>query len=265
MAEMSELLQFTVADYVATITLNRPDRLNAFTDEMLEDWLAALEECRVREDIRVVVITGTGRAFTTGGDIGGFEKHAASTAAGIKARLTNGIQRLPRKIAEMDKPVIAALNGVATGGGLDVALACDLRFAAESAKFAETYARMGLIPGGGGAYLLPRIVGAAKALEMFWSAEFVDAREAERIGLVNRVYADDELMPRTLEFARKVAEGAPLAVQLIKRIVYLGLNKDMATGLELASANMPVVRSSEDHLEAVAAHKEKRKPVFKGR
>jgi len=262
---MSEYLQFTVADYVATITLNRPDKLNAFTDEMLEDWLAALEECRTSDNVRAIIITGTGRAFTTGGDIGRFEEHASSTPADIKARVRDGIQRLPRKIAEIDKPVIAALNGLATGGGLDVSLACDIRFAAESARFAETYVRMGLIPGAGGAYLLPRIVGVAKALELFWSAEFVDAREAERIGLVNKVFPDEELMPRTYEFARRIAESAPLAVQLIKRILLAGLNKDLATGLELVAANLPIVRSSEDHKEAVAAFKEKRTPVFKGK
>jgi 2-(1,2-epoxy-1,2-dihydrophenyl)acetyl-CoA isomerase len=262
---MSDLLQFTVADGVATITLNRPDKLNAFTDAMLQDWLAALEACRIRDDIRVVIITGTGRAFTTGGDVGHFAAHAAGTAAGIKSRVQDGIQRLPRGIAELDKPVIAALNGLATGGGLDVALACDIRFAAESARFAETYVRLGLIPGAGGAYLLSHIVGAARALEMLWSGEFIDAREAERIGLVNRVYPDAELMPRTHEFARRVAAGAPLAVQLIKRIVRLGMNKDLATGLELAAANLPVVRSSEDHREAVAAYQEKRPPVFTGR
>jgi 2-(1,2-epoxy-1,2-dihydrophenyl)acetyl-CoA isomerase len=262
---MSEELQFTVADFIATITLNRPDKLNAFTDAMLAEWLAALDACRSRDDVRVVVITGTGRAFTTGGDIGGFAAHAASPPAKIKSRVQDGIQLVPRKIAEMDKPVIAAMNGIATGGGLDVALACDIRFAAENARFAETYVRMGLIPGAGGAYLLPRIIGAARALEMFWSAEFVDAREAERIGLVNRVFPDHDLMPRTYEFARRVADGAPLAVQLIKRVVRMGLDKDLATGLELAAANLPVVRSSDDHLEAVAAHREKRTPKFKGK
>jgi len=224
-----------------------------------------LEECRTRDDIRVVVITGTGRAFTTGGDIEGFGSSASNTAAAMKRRVSAGIQRLTQTIAEHEKPVIAALNGIATGGGLDVALACDIRFAAESARFAETYVRMGLIPGGGGAYLLPRIVGAAKALELLWSGDFIDAREAERIGLVNRVVADAELMTETHKFARRVAEGAPLAVQLIKRLVRMGADKDLATGLELAAANMPIVRSSEDHLEAIAAHREKRKPNFKGR
>ena len=262
---MTEHLKFVVEEAVATITLDRPDKLNAFSDEMLDAWLAALEECRTRDDIRVVVITGTGRAFTTGGDIEGFGSSASNTAAAMKRRVSAGIQRLTQTIAEHEKPVIAALNGIATGGGLDVALACDIRFAAESARFAETYVRMGLIPGGGGAYLLPRIVGAAKALELLWSGDFIDAREAERIGLVNRVVADAELMTETHKFARRVAEGAPLAVQLIKRLVRMGADKDLATGLELAAANMPIVRSSEDHLEAIAAHREKRKPNFKCR
>jgi len=262
---MSEYLRFEVDQGIATITLNRPDKLNAFDEGMLEKWLASLEDCRTNPDVRVIVITGTGRAFTTGGDVDTFSASAAQTAAGIKARLTEGIQRLPRKMAEIDKPIIAALNGLATAGGLDIALACDIRFAAESARFAETYARMGLIPGVGGAYFLPRIVGVSKALELFWSADFVDAREAERIGLVNKVFPDAELMERTYEFARRVADGAPLAVQLIKRVMRFGLDKDLATALEVVAANMPVVRSSEDHAEAVRAFKEKRTPQFKGR
>lgn len=262
---MSDMLKFEVDQLVATITLNRPDKLNAFTDSMLEDWLAALQDCQKREDVRVVVITGTGRAFTTGGDVEGFSASAQQTAAGIRDRLMLGIQRLPRQIREMDKPVIAALNGFATGGGLDVALACDIRFAAESARFAETYARMGLIPGAGGAWLLPRLVGTAKAMEMFLGCDWVEAREAERIGLVNKVFADAELMEGTYAFARKVASGAPLAMQAIKRVMRAGLQQDFNSALDFVATNMTIVRSSEDHKEALAAFKDKRTPDFKGR
>ncbi len=262
---MSNLLKFEIDQGVATITLNRPEKLNAFTDEMLEGWIEALEECRSSPEVRVIVITGTGRAFTTGGDVDTFSAVAAMTPAAIKSRLINGIQRLPRKMAEIDKPIIAALNGFATGGGFDIALACDIRFAAESARFAETYARMGLIPGAGGAYLLPRLVGMAKALEMFWSCDWVDAREAERIGLVNKVFPDAELMELTYAFARKVADGAPLSVQLIKRVARLSLDKDLDTALDIVASNLPIVRTSEDHIEAVNAYKEKRTPHFKGR
>jgi len=262
---MTEHLRFKVDEGIATITLDRPEKMNAFTDEMLERWLAALEECRTSPDVRVIVITGTGRAFTTGGDIGSFSDKASQSAASITSGLVEGSQRLPRKLAEIDKPLIAALNGFATGGGLDIALACDMRFAAESARFAETYARMGLIPGMGGAYLLPRIVGMTKALEMLWTGDWVDAREAERIGLVSKVFPDAELMAGTHAFARRIADGAPLAVQLIKRVMRLGLDRDFAAALDIVAASMPIVRSSEDHKEAVAAFKEKRTPNFKGR
>jgi len=261
---VSDLLKFEIDQGVATITLNRPEKLNAFTDAMLDEWLQALEHCRVNNAVRVIVITGTGRAFTTGGDVEGFAASASQTPLAIRARLVNGIQRLPRKMAEIDKPIIAALNGFATGGGLDVALACDIRFAAESARFAETYAKMGLIPGAGGAYLLPRIVGVAKALELFWSCDWVEAQEAQRIGLVNKVFPDTELMEATYAFARKVADGAPLAVQTIKRVVRQSLDKDLDAALDLVAASMPLVRTSEDHQEALAAFKEKRTPHFKG-
>jgi len=261
---MSDLLKFEIADGVATITLNRPEKMNAFTGEMMEEWLAALENCRTNPEVRAIVMTGTGRAFTTGGDIEGFGASANRTPQGIRNHLVGGSQRLIRKIAEIDKPVIAALNGFATGGGLDIALACDIRFAAESARFAETYAKMGLIPGMGGAYLLPRIVGVAKALELFWSCDWVEAREAERIGLVNKVFPDAELMPATLAFARKAADGAPLAVQTIKRLVRAGLDQDLTTALDMVATEMTVVRSSEDHKEALVAFKEKRTPRFTG-
>jgi enoyl-CoA hydratase/carnithine racemase len=262
---MSDLLKFEIDGGVAVITLNRPEKLNAFTGEMMEDWLAALENCRTNAEVRAIVMTGTGRAFTTGGDVEGFGASASRTPQGIREHLVGGSQRLIRKIAEIGKPVICALNGFATGGGLDIALACDIRFAAESARFAETYAKMGLIPGMGGAYLLPRIVGVAKALELFWSCDWVEAREAERIGLVNKVFADAELMDSTLGFARKVADSAPLSVQTIKRLVRTGLDQDLTTALDMVASEMTVVRSSEDHKEALAAFKDKRTPRFTGK
>lgn len=262
---MSEYVLSQVADKVATITLNRPEKLNAFTDEMITSWLGLLEEYRTSDEVNVIVITGTGRAFSTGGDVGKFGEYANNTAAGIKARLAEKVQRLAMKVHEIDKPVIAAVNGLATGGGVDVALMCDLRFAARSARFAETYVRMGLIPGAGGAYYLPRIVGTARALELFWSCDSLDAEQAERIGLVNRVFDDERLAEETQAFARKVARGAPLAVRLVKKLVYQGVSSDLRGALDLVASNMPVVRMSDDHKEAVAAFRENREPVFTGR
>ena len=262
---MSEYVVSGVADNVATIRLNRPEKLNAFTDDMITTWVELLEEYRTRDDVNVIVITGTGRAFSTGGDVGKFSDYASNSAAGIKARLSDNVQRLAIKIQDIDKPVIAAVNGLATGGGVDIALMCDMRFAARSAKFAETYVKMGLVPGAGGAYYLPRIVGVAKALELFWSCEPVDAEEALRIGLVNRVFDDDKLADETQAFAKKLARGAPLAVKLVKRILYRWLETDLRGALDLVASNMPVVRMSEDHQEAVAAFREKREPKFSGK
>ena len=162
------------------------------------------------------------------------------------------------------RPVRIIVN-VSAGGGVDIALMCDMRFAARSAKFAETYVKMGLIPGAGGAYYLPRIVGVAKALELFWSGEAVDAEEALRIGLVNRVFDDERLAEETQAFASKLARGAPLAVKLVKRILYRGLETDLRGALDLVASNMPVVRMSEDHQEAIAAFREKREPKFSGK
>ncbi|OGA45747.1 MAG: enoyl-CoA hydratase [Betaproteobacteria bacterium RIFCSPLOWO2_12_FULL_62_58] len=262
---MSEHIIFDVSSKIATITLNRPEKLNAFNDEMLDAWVDALEECRTSDAVNVIVITGKGRAFTSGGDVAKFGDMAANTPANISKRIRENTQRLPRKLDEIDKPVIAALNGFAAGGGLDVAMMCDIRFAAESARFAETYALMGLIPGAGGAYFLPRLVGTARALEMFWTSEYIDAYTAERIGLVNKVFPDDQLMAKTYEFAERVAKSAPLAIRLIKRVVYQGLSTDLRTALDLVASNMPVVRTSEDHQEAVRAFREKREPQFNGR
>jgi enoyl-CoA hydratase/carnithine racemase len=262
---MSIHVHFDIEDGVAVIRLDRPEKLNAFTPDMLEAWLAALEQCRTDPAVRVVVITGTGRAFTTGGDVDGFSASASQTAEAITAHLVNGVQRLPRKIAEIDKPVIAALNGIATGGGLDIGLACDIRYAAHSARFAETYAKLGLIPGVGGAYLLPRIIGMARALEMMWTADFVDAEEACRVGIVTKVFPDADFMDQVLAIAQRMAANSPLAVQTIKRVARLSEGEDLNTALHVVATHMPNVRMSEDHAEALSAFTEKRPPVFHGR
>ena len=255
---MSQFLLTEVVNRVATIRLNRPEKLNAFTDDMIAAWIELLEGYATSPDVHVIVITGTGRAFTTGGDLGTFTEHASATAEDITARLKATIQRLALTIEAIDKPVIAAVNGLATGGGVDVALMCDLRFAARSARLAETYVRVGLIPGAGGAYLLPRLVGPARALELFWSSDSLTAEQAERIGLVNRVFDDDLLTSETQAFAERLALGAPLAVRLVKRLVYQGLGTDFPAALEQAASEMPQVRMSEDHKEAIAAFREKR-------
>jgi enoyl-CoA hydratase/carnithine racemase len=261
---MSESLKFATADGVATITLNRPERMNAFTWEMLDAWAAALDECQRDDRIHAIIITGAGKGFCSGGDIGEMAARGAQTPLQRRNDLIEHVHRIPLALDALDKPVIAAINGAATGAGLDLALFCDLRYAALSARLGETYVRVGLVPGAGGAWILPRRVGMAKALELFWTGELVDAREAERIGLVNKAVPDEELLPYVQGVAAKIAAGPPLSIRLIKRALREGMASDLRTSLDLIASHYAVVTASADHREAVKAYAEKRKPKFTG-
>ncbi|MCJ2121465.1 enoyl-CoA hydratase/isomerase family protein [Methylobacterium sp. J-077] len=248
-----EDLLFAVAEGVATITLNRPERKNAFTFPMIEAWTAALQRCRTDEAVRVVIVTGAGPAFCSGGDIVEMGERLDQPPQRRKDELFSRIQRIPLTLEDLDKPVIAALNGVATGAGLDLALMCDLRYAARSARFAETYVRVGLVPGAGGAHFLPRLVGTAKALELFFTGDFVDAEEALRIGLVNGVHDDVALMPSVEALARRIAKAPPLTLSMIKRAVYQGMRNDLRTNLDLISSHYAVITATPEHRDAVQA------------
>lgn len=248
---MSGHLKFTVGDGVGTILLDRPDRMNAFTFEMIAAWTEALQRCRTDPAVKVVVVTGAGDAFCSGGDIVEMRDRLDQTPAQRKAELFEKVQRIPLTLEDIDKPVIAALNGVATGAGLDLALMCDLRYAARRARFAETYVKVGLVPGAGGAHFLPRLVGTAKALELFFTGDFVDAEEALRIGMVNAVFDDDKLMEAVSAVARKIARAPELSVRFIKRAVYQGMRNDLRTSLDLVSSHYAVVSSTDDHRAAV--------------
>ncbi|MDO9710304.1 enoyl-CoA hydratase/isomerase family protein [Paracraurococcus lichenis] len=263
---MSELL-FETAGGIATITLNRPDSGNAFTTEMLAAWEQALREC-IRDDaIRAVVLTGAGRIFCSGGDVKRMARNAASGQSAWERGqyLIDHVHRIPLTLQELDKPYIVAVNGAATGAGMDMALMGDLRFAAQSARFAESYIKVGFVAGDGGAWMLPRLVGTPKALEMLWLGDFVGAEEAERIGLVNKVVADDQLMAHTMSVAERLANGPTVAIRLMKRMVRQGATSSFADALTFAASATGVVAGTEDYREATAAFAEKRKPVFKGR
>ena len=261
---MSENFIFEVSDEIATLTLNRPAKLNAFTNDMLEALVASFDECEERDDVRVVILTGTGRGFSTGGDVAKMGEAADNRPITTKNRIWTGVQAFPKRLARFDKPVIAAVNGLAVGGGMDLALACDIRVAGQSARFAETYAKIGLAPGGGGAYFLPRLIGTGRALEMLWTAEFIDADTAKEIGLVNHVFSNETLMEETRKIATRIASMPPLSVRLIKRAVYQGLNADMNTAFDLISSHIAVARAGADHPEAIAAFKEKRPGKYVG-
>jgi enoyl-CoA hydratase/carnithine racemase len=261
---MADELLYEVKDRVATLTLNRPDKLNAFTGPMIERWAWALSEAQRDPDVNVVVVTGAGKAFCSGGDVARMGQ-GEPTPLDHKNTLWEHIHRVPKALEQMDKPVIAMVNGVAVGAGMGMAVMCDLRIASDAARFSTGYVRVGLVPGDGDTYFLPRLVGSAKALELLWTADFIEAPEAERLGIVNRVVPADRLAEETLALARKIADGPQVPIRMIKRLVYQSLRLDLRTHLDLVSSHMAVVRDTEDHKEGVQAFKEKRPPKFKGR
>ncbi len=260
---MSDLL-YEVKDKIATITLNRPDKLNAFTGPMIDAWARALAEAQADDAVNVIVVTGSGRAFCSGGDVGRM-RETRPTPLENKNQLWENIHRVPKTLEAVDKPVIAMVNGLAVGAGMGMCLMCDVRIASDEARFSTGYVRVGLVPGDGDTYFLPRLVGAAKALELLWTADFIDAQEALRLGIVNRVVPIGDLAQQTRAFAEQIANGPQVPIRMIKRLVYQSLRLDLRTHLDLVSSHMAVVRETADHAEGVAAFKEKRTPRFQGR
>lgn len=261
---MTEGLRIEVSDGIGRIVLDRPERMNAFTLEMIDAWAAALRDWRTDDAVRVVVVSATGSAFCSGGDIVEMGDRLAQTPVQRKDELFERVQRIALALEDLDKPVIAAVNGAATGAGMDLALMCDIRYAAESARFAETYVRIGLVPGAGGAHYLPRLVGVSKALELFLTGEFIDAREALRIGIVNKVFPDDRLAEEVEKVARRMARTPPLTLRLLKRAITQGLRNDLRTNLDLISSHYALVTSTEEHRQAVRAFIESRGDGGKG-
>ena len=246
---------------VRVVTLNRPDVLNAFDAKLGEELLDALGAAEGDAAVRCVVLTGAGRAFCSGADLRGHTPGETSLGALLRSRYNRIITRL----RTMEKPVIAAVNGVAAGAGCNLALAADLRVASDRASFIEVFTRVGLIPDSGGTWLLPRFVGLGRALELMFFAEPVDAAGAERLGLVNRVVAHDDLMPRTLEWAARLAEGPTRAYGLIKRAVDRALVLDLRGALDYEAFLQEIAGRSDDHREGVAAFLQKRPPSYAGR
>ena len=262
---MADELLFEKSGAIATITLNRPEKLNTFHSAMLADWAAALAECQADDDIAVVILTGAGRAFCAGGDLGTLGAVEGNAALYIGDYLRNNVHPVARAVDALQKPYICAVNGDATGAGMDMAVMADIRYAARRARFAESYIRVGLIPGDGGAYLLPRLIGLTKALELLWTGDFVSAEEAERVGIVSKVFDDDQLIDNVLAFAHRLAAGPRVAVRLLKQAVYKSIHMDFLSSLDYITGPMGVAFNTEDHREAVRAFAEKRSPRFQGR
>lgn len=260
---MNDLI-YEVDASIATITLNRPHRKNAFTFAMLDEWASRLYEAERDPAVRVVVVTGAAGAFCSGVDLAEFGADKRSPLD-EKRLLTDRVHQVAYAMDAMSKPVLAAVNGVAVGAGMDMSLMADIRFAGQSAQFSEGYVRVGLVPGDGGCYYLPRIVDRATALRLLWTGDFVDADEALSLGLVSAVHPDAQLMEKTYEFATTLANRAPVAVQLIKRAVRDGARHDLRTALDLISSHQAVVLSTRDSKEARTAFQEYRAPTFEGR
>ena len=261
---------YDVSDRIATITLNRPERMNAFSAPLLAEWADAIRRSQEDEGVRAVIVTGAGRAFCAGADL----RAEGAEDRILQADLNPGerrnslrytVYRIPHALQSLDKPYIAAINGAAVGAGMDMASMADIRIASDRARFGMSYVNVGLVPGDGGAWLLPRLIGVQRALELIWSGEIFDAAEALRLGYLSRVVPHDDLLAETHAYAQRLAEGPPVAIQLAKRLVYRALDQSFMESLEAAQAAFTIAQSTEDAREGPLAFREKRKPVFHGR
>ena len=246
---------------VAVLTINRPDKLNALSNKVHQEGVAALDELKHDDEVRVLVITGSGeKAFIAGADISEFEGQTPVTqrASFNERTLFNSLEAFP-------KPVIAMVNGFCLGGGNELAMACDLRIASENARFSQPEINLGIMCGGGGTQRLPRLVGEGRAMEIVLTGDMIDAATAERFGLVNHVYPSDQLEAETMKLAEKIAEKAPIALQLSKEAVKFASHSNLDEGLRREVDLFAICFSTEDKKEGVAAFLEKRKPEFKGR
>lgn len=246
---------------VAVLTINRPDKLNALNYKVHEEGVRALEELKKDADVRVVVITGAGeKSFVAGADISEFagKTPAEQRNLFLEKTLFNSLETFP-------KPVIAMINGFCLGGGCELALACDLRYASAKARFGQPEINLGIIPGGGGTQRLTNLIGEGKSMEMILTGEMIDAAAALKLGLVNNVFAPDALEEETMKIAQTIAEKSPIALQMAKEAVKLAARTNLDEGLRREVDLFAICFSTEDKEEGVAAFLEKRKPVFKGK
>jgi enoyl-CoA hydratase len=255
-----ELLTFDVADRIATITVNRPDKLNALNDAVMDELRTAIAEARRRRDVGAVLLTGAGRAFVAGADIA---ELADQRAIEGKARAERG-QRVFRRFETSPKPTLAAVNGFALGGGCELAMACHMRIASEAAKFGQPEVKLGIVPGYGGSQRLPRIVGKGRALQLLLTGEMIDAAEAYRIGLVNRVVPPAELIPAARALLTTILAQGPLAVAHCIEAVDRGLDMGLDDAIALEASYFGMLSATKDKEEGMRAFLEKRPATFTG-
>jgi len=261
MTELRNVI-YEKSEGIATITLNRPEVMNAFSVDLINEVIRCLDDAGKDETIRAVIVTGAGdRAFSAGADI-----KAMIGMNALKAReLSINGYRICKAIENLQKPVIAAINGFALGGGLETAMACDFRIASDKARMGQTEVNIGLIPGWGGTQRLTRLVGKARAKELVYTGRIIDSKTAEQMGLVNMVVSADQFMAAVRQFALELASKAPVALKIAKTLIDNGFESDLETALALEREGFGVVASTEDLQEGVKAFTEKRKPSWKGR
>ena len=266
---MTDLVLREAAGGIVTLTLNQPDLRNPISDPaMIDAIVGAVEAADADMATRVVILTGAGSAFSSGGNIAAMKKggglHAEQTAQ-TRRNYRLGIQRIPLLFESIEVPVIAAVNGPANGAGCDLACMCDIRIAGQSAKFAESFVKLGIVPGDGGAWLLPRIIGYSRAAELSFTGDLLRADEALACGLVSRVVPDAELMDAARELAGRIAANPPHALRMTKRLLREGRTASLAALLEMSAAFQALAHDTADHAEAVDAFLTKRSPRFEGR
>lgn len=262
--EYNTLILEKIDHNILKMTLNRPQSSNAMSEELLSEFAIAVHEISNDKSSKVLIITGAGRNFCAGGDLGMVQRLHEQGYPELRAFFQNFHRALIR-LQDMEKLVIASVNGAAAGAGCDLALSCDLRIASASAKFCEIFANIGAVPDGGATYLLPRIVGLGRAFELITTCKMVDAQEAERIGLVNMLVPNDQLEKATMDLAARFAAGPTMAFGLIKKNIYRGLAVDFTTELDYEAHAQCVCLQSDDVAEGISAFLEKRKPAFTGK
>ena len=259
-----ELIE-TVTDRVATLTLNRPDRLNALSTSIMDGLLEALPRLGADPAIAVVVLTGAGRGFCAGGDVKSMAEGSSQMGVQDAVQRLRSRMEVSRLLHEIPKPTIAMVNGPAAGAGLAMALACDLRIAAESARFITAFVKVGFSGDFGGSYFLSKLIGTGRARELYYSGEPLDAKQALALGVVNKVVPDSELLETTMTYARRIAAGPSIALGLMKKNLNAAESGTLSELLDLEALHQIQTGRTEDHKEAARAFVEKRAPVFKGR
>jgi enoyl-CoA hydratase len=256
-----DTLTITTTDSIATITVNRPDKLNALNDRVIFELGGAIDDLRMRDDVAGIIVTGAGRAFVAGADIAELQKHGAASARALAKRGQDVFSRFETS----PKPVIAAVNGFALGGGCELAMACHIRIASDHAKFGQPEVKLGLLPGYGGTQRLPRLVGKGRALQLLLTGEIIDAQEALRIGLVNRVVGPEGLLQNATVMLQQIIANGPLAIAACIEAVNAGSDLSLDAALAIEANAFGVLAATEDKTEGTKAFLEKRTPVFRGR